>query len=128
MKAAVDALKLAKVAEETLKGLGFDFAKNEGPGLVEFEVSTPAHFVARLTALQEPVQPVALLGSILTPKRKVVDVELLFSGDDASARGASASFVKGILASLQKPPWKGLGFVESITAKALWQEAAEGSA
>ncbi len=127
LKAALAPSKMSKITADAMRYLGFQFVEHRGEGVQEFEVTLPAQFVARITDLRDPEPPFRLLGPIIPAARDKVDLRLTFPDSDTAARDASAKLVRTILAGLHQPPWKGLGIVESVTAKALWNEAAKGS-
>ena len=127
MKASVNLARLASLTESTMRQLGLEFARNEGKQIVEFDVTRPGSFIIRITQLPEVEYPSAVLGFLLPGRQsESTDFRIVFRDGDRNARELSSALVKGILGSLKKPPWKGLGLVESITSKSLWTRAAEG--
>lgn len=127
LKTSVGFAKLASITESTLRQLGYEFAVNRASQIVEFEVMRPEQFIVRITHLKEVEYPSAVFGFALPGRQSECnDFRLVFTGDARGARELSAKLVKGILSSMKKPPWKGLGLVESMTSKSMWLRAAEG--
>lgn len=126
MKSGVGAPRLVEVAEGALRRLGYGYAKSSSGGVVEFEVSTPARLVARVTRLEEVEEVSSVFGSGF-PSRQggASDFALVLDPGDPDSKGAGARLVAEVRGSLKDPPWKGLGFIESMTAKALWERASK---
>lgn len=127
MKASASMKELVRVTDANLRLLGHTFTRNEGREMVEFDVSRPVPFLIRITHLQEVEHPSAVFGLFL-PSRQGESTDLRIELGDGGdmARQPSSELVRGIIASLKSPPWKGLGFIESSTSRALWSRAAEG--
>ena len=127
MKASTRMKVMVAATEAGLRDLGFDFFKSDARELVEFEVSKPEQFMVRITHLPELEYPSAVVGLGFSSRlRESTDFRIQFSTETPGARASAAGLVKHVLASLKVPPWKGLGLIESGTAKALWKRAAEG--
>jgi hypothetical protein len=119
--------ELVSVTQSGLERLGFEYTKNGASELVEFEVSKPAPFLVRITHLAEIEHPSVVLGlGYSSRQRESTDFRIQFNVESAAARANAAGLVRHVLTTLKKPPWKGLGFIEGGTAKALWRRAAEG--
>ena len=119
--------ELVSAAHSNLERLGLAFKKHEGKEFVEFEVAEPARFIVRITHLAEMEYPSPLFGVLMNRRLpEATDLRIVFTDAEQAARHHSAELVKGILASLRRPPWEGLGFIPSMTAKSMWSRAAQG--
>ncbi len=82
--------------------------------------------MVRIQKLEPLMHANPLLGGLdLRGPRREVNVAIVLS-EEAGAKESAATFVRGLLAALPKEPWKGLGFVQSLTAKSLWRRWAAG--
>lgn len=119
--------ELVAAASTTLDRLGFGFKRNESKDVVELEVSIPVRFTVRITHLPEVMHPSPMFG-MLAPRTlpEATDFAIVDPGDEDVTREKTAEVVRGVLASLKRPPWVGLGFVPSMTSKAMWSRAAQG--
>lgn len=127
LKASTSFRRLSAVTESSMRYLGLQFARNESRDMVEFEVSAPARFLVRITHLHEVEHPSAVFGFIL-PRRQNESTDFRIEYPEGPGHGKEfgSQLVKAVLAGLPKPPWKGLGIIESMTAKQLWNRTAEG--
>ncbi len=127
MKAATKMKVLVNTTADTLGRLGFKFERNGGEQLVEFNVLWPEPFMVRISHLAEVEYPSGVFGMILPSRQsECTDLRLVFAEDSRLARQRAAELVKGLLETLPKPPWKGLGLIEAGTARAMWRRAADG--
>lgn len=119
--------ELVSVTETCLRQLEFKFVRNETKGMVEFDVTEPATFLVRITQLQELEHPSPIFGLLLTGRQSAcTDLSVVLDPIEVAARIRASELIKAILSSLQEPPWKGLGVIESLTSKALWTRYARG--
>jgi len=119
--------EIVAATEAGLKTLEFSYTKSDAKELVEFDITRPEPFIVRITHLAELEHPSAVLGlGYSSRQRESTDFRIQYTVESVAARANAAGLVKQVLSSLKKPPWKGLGFIEGGTAKALWQRAAEG--
>jgi len=127
LKASARMKEIVGATENGLKSLGFEYTKGDAKELVEFDVTKPQPFIVRITHLAEMEHPSAVLGlGYSSRQRECTDFRIQHIVETPEARANAAGLVKEVLSSLKRPPWKGLGFIEGGTAKALWQRAAEG--
>lgn len=125
MKSGLRGAALAEATEGALKRLGYGYSRSGAGGVVEFEVSSPAPFVVRITQLEE-VEHVSSVFGAGFPSVQPVASDFALESDQAvpASREAGARLVAEVRGSLKAPPWKGLGVVEGMTARALWERAA----
>jgi len=120
--------EMVSAAERSLGKLGFRFAKHEGSNVVEFEIAWPDPFLVIISHLAEVEYPSPIFGFIL-PSRlaECTDLRVEFPVENGLSRQRASEFVRELLGTLKKPPWQGLGIIQSGTAKTMWKRAAEGS-
>ena len=118
---------MASSAESALEKLGYKFFKNDFGHTVEFGVEKPATFSVLVQKLDDTVYHSALLGGLVsrnTPGR--TNLSIVLGGESSKSKRHAVLFVIELLAALPREPWKGLGFIESLTAKSLWKRWAAG--
>lgn len=114
---------LVKDSESALKDLGYAFFKNGSGTVIEFEIQMPEKFIVRLEKLEDRVLMNPMLGRGFSRSRAgPTNVSILLGENRPESEKHAALFVSRLLAILPANPWKGLGFVESLTAKSLWRE------
>lgn len=127
MKSSYPVSELVSVTETSLQRLEFKFLKNEAKDMFEFEVTEPETFLVRITQLQELEHPSPIFGFLLSSRQSAcTDLSVVLNPLDVAAKIRASELIKAILSSVQEPPWKGLGVVESRTSKALWTRYAQG--
>ncbi|MGD1055163.1 MAG: hypothetical protein ABR867_03670 [Nitrososphaerales archaeon] len=114
---------LVKVSESTMIDLGYAYLKHDSGEVVELEVQTPKRFTVRIEKLEDRVFRNPMLGGLLSYSRPdQTNVTIILGEDGIDSKRHVALFVSHLLAALPKDPWKGLGIVESITARSQWKE------
>lgn len=126
MKSGLDFGVIVSASEETLRRMGRAYSKSDVGHTVELEVAGDDQFAVRIRRLEPLPRYNPLLGGLVPrDERDEVDVAIALRGG-AEAKGTAAKFVGELMASLPSEPWKGLGFVETFTAKSLWRRWAAG--
>jgi len=122
-----DALVMA--SESTMTDLGYAFLKHDSGEVVELEVQTPKRFTVRIEKLEDRVFHNPMLGGLLSSSRPgQTNVSIVLGEDGVDSKLYAALFVSRLLVALPRDPWKGLGIIESITAKSQWKEWVASSA
>lgn len=95
--------------------------------ILEFEVIELSTFIIRITRLRGTCastdQPMRFMfgGSLLPKKeREFCDVALILPEGINESRGMASNFIAGLLSSLSRKPWQGLGIVASARSKSQW--------
>lgn len=119
---------MVESSESTLKSLGYQYFRHGSEKLVEFEVTGPGAFVVRIQELEDIVHPNPVILAPSDPGgARTTHVSITLGENRDESRRLASTFVSGLLATLPSKPWKGLGFVQSMTAKSLWKGWAAGS-
>jgi len=123
MKSALRLETMAKCCESALRQLGYVFFKNDSGTVVEFEVQTPEKFIVRIEKLEDRIFMNPMFGAGLSRLQVgPTNVTILLMNNGPQVRRHAGLFVSALMTNLPRDPWKGLGFVESLTAKSLWRE------
>jgi hypothetical protein len=114
---------LVRVSESAMTDLDYAYLKHDSGEVVEFEVQTSKRFTVRIEKLEDRVFHNPMLGGLLSYSRPdQTNVTIILGEDEVDSKRHAALFVSRLLATLPKDPWKGLGIVESITARSQWKE------
>ena len=121
MKSGIPFETLVSASEKALDKLRRTYTKSGTERMVELEVSGDDPFTVRIQRLEPLPHYNPLLGGLVSGEGKEEVNVAIVLGDGGNAKEAASRFVGELIASLPTEPWKGLGFVESLTAKSLWR-------
>ena len=126
MKSGLSFSTLVRSSEALLTDTRRPYAKHTAGDMVELEVGGGPRFMVRIQRLEPLPHGNPLLGGLdmRAPSREV-NVAIVLS-EEAGAKESAAKFVGEWMSALPKEPWKGLGFMQRITAKSLWTRWAAG--
>ena len=113
--------ELAESVERSLENLGFDFIKNQGLNVSEFEVHSPCHFIVSVENLSRQRFTFLLRSGVRI--ESAIEIKRLVGSDDSESklRGCSAALVEDLRRNLPPEPWKGLGVFGSKIARNAWE-------
>lgn len=121
LKASTDFPVLVESTEKCLHELQFEFLRNKGHDLVEFEITKPEYFRVLLEKRKDPEVGNLLMPSIKTAKGSTLDI--WFDQEESKNSKQNATlFARSLLPTLPTPPWEGLRFRESGKEKKKWME------
>ncbi len=126
LKSGLPFKTLLSSTEAVLKKAGRPYVKHDIGHTVELDVEGGPRFTVRIQRLEPLMHANPMLGGLdLRGPRNEVNFAIILSRE-AGAKESAATFVGELLAALPKDPWKGLGFVQRLTARSLWKRWAAG--
>jgi len=112
--------KLAALAEDALRELGFAFIKNQGRNVTEFEIRAPCRFL--ITVENMAREQFALFFRRKPAIESAVETKPLIGSPEPEERLQESyrAFFEKLRAKLPDDPWEGLGLLRSQQEKRAW--------
>jgi hypothetical protein len=116
--------KVVRCVKETLETLGYEYLRNGGSRITEFEVQSPSHF--RVLIEDETRERFGF--GLLRGSKGEAAVEILRTLDaqdpEGTLRANVSAFVEQLRTKFPQDPWKGFGMLRSRAEKVKWSELA----
>ena len=121
----IDHISLETRAESTLSKLGFEFLKNQGELVTEFEVVSPSHFRVVIESLDRTQWGYPLRNPFRVESAVALSPTVGHFDSLETVASQAASFVAAFRSQLPPRPWKEMGILASRYERRNWEKLAE---
>ncbi|MDE1852669.1 MAG: hypothetical protein KGI38_02850 [Thaumarchaeota archaeon] len=114
--------RLAAGVQDTLEELGMTYLTNHGKAVTEFEVQSPCHFRILVEEHTEESFGFPFVNRGGSETALELHKDLATPESDPVLRQHASAFVRGLVAALPDPPWKGFGIFRGRSEKNRWKD------